>query len=68
VFRRLRLIDPEAAVVLTSGFSEPDQLKSMLDDGLLGFLPKPFAKNKLLTNVRSALDRAAARSAGPVAA
>jgi CheY-like chemotaxis protein len=62
VFDELRALNPEVAVVLSSGFAEQSKLGNMLAQGLKGFIPKPYTREKLLEQVRSTLD--AARTAG----
>jgi CheY-like chemotaxis protein len=63
VFDELRALNPNAAVVLSSGFAEQSKLGNMLAQGLRGFIPKPYRREKLLEQVRSTLDatRQAAR-------
>lgn len=56
VFEELRLINPNVGVVLSSGFTEQEKLRSMLAKGLRGFIPKPYTQQKLLLQVRSTLD------------
>jgi len=56
VFSELRMINPHVPVVLSSGFTEQDKLKWMLARGLRGFIPKPYTQQKLLLQVRTALD------------
>jgi CheY-like chemotaxis protein len=56
VFHELRQINPAAAVVLSSGFTEHDRLRGMLAHGLRGFIPKPYTKQKLLDQIRTTLD------------
>jgi CheY-like chemotaxis protein len=56
VFDELRLLNPNAAVVLSSGFAEQSKLGNMLAQGLRGFIPKPYSREKLLEQVRSTLD------------
>ena len=56
VFEELRIINPRVAVVLSSGFTEHDNLRIMLSKGLRGFIPKPFSRQKLLMQVRATLD------------
>jgi CheY-like chemotaxis protein len=56
VFDELRALNPEVAVVLSSGFSEQSKLGNMLAQGLRGFIPKPYTREKLLEQVRSTLD------------
>ncbi|MFL6585036.1 MAG: response regulator [Chthoniobacterales bacterium] len=56
VFDELRILNPNAAVVLSSGFAEQSKLGNMLSQGLRGFIPKPYSREKLLEQVRSTLD------------
>jgi CheY-like chemotaxis protein len=64
VFAELLLINPKAPVVLSSGFAEQERLRSMLARGLRGFIPKPYTQQKLLTQIRSALDTLNAERSG----
>ena len=61
VFDELRELNPNVAVVLSSGFAEQSKLGNMLAQGLKGFIPKPYTREKLLEQVRSTLD---ARNSG----
>jgi len=63
VFDELRALNPDVAVVLSSGFAEQSKLGNMLAQGLRGFIPKPYTREKLLEQVRSTLD--AARDSTP---
>jgi CheY-like chemotaxis protein len=56
VFAEVRLINPNATVVLSSGFAENECMRGMLARGLRGFIPKPYTQQKLLSQVRSVLD------------
>ena len=58
VFDELRGLNPEVAVVLSSGFAEQSKLGIMLAQGLKGFIPKPYTSEKLLEQVRSTIDAA----------
>jgi CheY-like chemotaxis protein len=58
VFEELRAINPKVNVVLSSGFAEQSKIASMLAQGLRGFIPKPYSREKLLEQVRSTLDAA----------
>jgi CheY-like chemotaxis protein len=58
VFDELRGLNPEVAVVLSSGFAEQSKLGIMLAQGLKGFIPKPYTAEKLLEQVRSTIDAA----------
>jgi CheY-like chemotaxis protein len=56
VFEELRLLNPRVAVLLSSGFPQQAQLSQMLAKGLRGFMPKPYTREKMLSQIRSALD------------
>ena len=58
VFEELRVLNPKVNVVLSSGFAEQTKIASMLAQGLRGFIPKPYSREKLLEQVRSTLDAA----------
>ena len=58
VFDELCALNPDVAVVLSSGFAEQTKLSHMLAQGLRGFIPKPYTREKLLEQVRSTLDSA----------
>ena len=47
---------PQAKVVIASGYSAKDQVKTTLESGAQGFVAKPFRLLDLLTTVRSVLD------------
>ena len=56
VFDELRALNPNVAVVLSSGFKEQSKLGNMLSQGLRGFIPKPYTRERLLEQVRSTID------------
>jgi CheY-like chemotaxis protein len=56
VFDELRALNPNIAVVLSSGFAEQSKVSAMLAQGLRGFIPKPYSCEKLLEQVRSTFD------------
>ncbi len=64
VFEDLRKIKPSVAVMLSSGFTEQEKVRSMLAKGLRGFLPKPYSEERLLTQVRTTLDTIRAEKTG----
>jgi CheY-like chemotaxis protein len=56
VFDELRELNPDVSVVLSSGFAEQSKLGNMLAQGLKGFIPKPYTREKLLEQVQSTLE------------
>jgi len=58
VFDELKALNPDVDVVLSSGFAEQQKVSSMLAQGLRGFIPKPYTREKLMAQVRSTLDAA----------
>jgi signal transduction histidine kinase/CheY-like chemotaxis protein len=54
--RRMRVLNPQLRVILTSGFNEQAIIDRFAGRGLAGFLPKPFSVDMLLGMVRDALD------------
>ena len=47
-FKMMRNIDPKARVILCTGFGEKDSRESFEDEGLAGFIQKPFEMDALL--------------------
>lgn len=58
VFEELKALNPAVNVVLSSGFAEQNKIGAMLAQGLRGFIPKPYTREKLLEQVRETLDAA----------
>jgi CheY-like chemotaxis protein len=58
VFDELKILNPNVDVVLSSGFAEENKISTMLAQGLRGFIPKPYTREKLLAQVRFTLDAA----------
>ncbi|MBA7613021.1 Sensor kinase CckA [subsurface metagenome] len=56
-FLRLKKINPEVKVLLSTGYSQNGKAKKILDSGVKGFIQKPYQVNKLLSKVRSVLDK-----------
>jgi PAS domain S-box-containing protein len=50
-FRKLRQIQPEVRVLLTSGYNEQDATNHFVGKGLAGFLQKPFRMDALVAKV-----------------
>ena len=55
-FYRLRSIDPEANVLLFSGFVSESEVHDLLQQGACGFLPKPHRLPTVARAIRSILD------------
>ncbi len=55
VFRSIRELDPEARVILMSGYLEKEVLEGFGTAGLSGFLQKPFRPEDLLFKIREVL-------------
>jgi PAS domain S-box-containing protein len=54
-FRLLRRINPSARVLVLSGFSVEGEAQSILDEGALGFMQKPFRLAELSEKVETCL-------------
>jgi PAS domain S-box-containing protein len=50
-FRKLKEIDPNVRVILTSGYTEEDATKHFPGKGLAGFIQKPFSPQKLIAKL-----------------
>ncbi|UCD56012.1 MAG: response regulator, partial [Candidatus Hydrogenedentota bacterium] len=55
-FLKLKKINPQVKVLLSTGYSQNGEAKEMLNDGVIGFVQKPYQLGDLLSKVRSALD------------
>jgi DNA-binding NarL/FixJ family response regulator len=47
VFRDIRSIDPQAKVLMSSGFARDAGVSELMKEGLSGFLKKPYHRNEL---------------------
>jgi CheY-like chemotaxis protein len=55
-FQQIKAIDPEATVVLMSGYAEPERASGWLKEGWAGFLQKPFTPQEITGTMRRVLD------------
>lgn len=55
-FEKLKEINPKVKVILTSGFSKENDLKQMLDNGLSGFIHKPYSLIELSHMLRKVMN------------
>ena len=46
-FYKMKEIDPNCKIIISSGFTKDDNLKKLKEDGLLGFIQKPFKEYEM---------------------
>jgi two-component system cell cycle sensor histidine kinase/response regulator CckA len=54
-FHRLRTINPDVRVILSSGYDVDDRVRQLTDSGALAFIQKPYHIETLLNMVRKVL-------------
>ena len=57
IFRRLVKLNPDVCVVLASGYNVNRKISTLLNQGCLDFIQKPFQTQTLTTKIRQALNR-----------
>ena len=57
-FFRLKAIDPDVKILLSSGFVSEEEVNDLLQQGACGFLPKPHRLPVLIKEIRRILDEA----------
>ena len=62
-FYQIRAIDPEAKILLSSGFVSENEVQDLLAQGACGFLPKPHRLPVVARAIREILDRGKAADA-----
>jgi two-component system cell cycle sensor histidine kinase/response regulator CckA len=55
VFKSIRKINPNAAVVITTGFGENQEILELMNLGCRGFIQKPYGLDALAEKINSAL-------------
>ena len=55
-FYQIRAIDPDAKILLSSGFVQEGAVQDLLDNGAAGFIAKPHRLPKLTKAIRDVLD------------
>jgi CheY-like chemotaxis protein len=55
--RRLQAIDPAVPVILSSGYPEKGAIERFADEGLAGFLEKPYVPTEMIERVRVAIEQ-----------
>ena len=54
-FKALQALDPNASVVITSGYSESERTQECMELGAKSFLKKPYTKQQLEASIRNSL-------------
>ena len=54
-FRELRRIRPDARVILSSGYTEEEATAQLSDEGLAGFIQKPYTPTALVEKLREVI-------------
>jgi PAS domain S-box-containing protein len=54
--RKLREVDPEVRIILSSGFSIEEDAQEAIEEGIQGFLPKPYRAHTLAAELRRVLN------------
>lgn len=57
-FKRLRQIDPDACVLIASGYARHGDVDALLSAGAVGYLGKPYDRRELQNAIRHALNMA----------
>ncbi|MCP3967163.1 MAG: response regulator [Lentisphaerae bacterium] len=55
-FFQIRAIDPEAKILLSSGYVSQEEVNDLLQQGAKGFLPKPHRLASMANEIRRILD------------
>ena len=54
-FRRIRALAPSIPVLLSSGFTDPEAMATLLEEGLNGVIAKPYRMENLSNRIREVL-------------
>jgi len=54
-FRAIQAEDPDARVILTTGFADREEIASLLEDGVTDYLIKPYRGDRLVKMISEAL-------------
>lgn len=55
VFRKIRSLNPETRIIISSGYSMNDETQNLIKEGAVAFLQKPFLKAQLEETVEKAI-------------
>ncbi len=56
VFRQMKMINPAVRAMISSGFGLENEMKQILDEGIMGFLQKPYKVSVLLSALNEILE------------
>jgi CheY-like chemotaxis protein len=54
--RKLKQLEPAARIILSSGFSIEEDAQEAFEEGIQGFLPKPYRAHSLAAELRRVLN------------
>ncbi len=57
LFEKIRRINPQARVILSTGYSQSDEARQLLNSGCCELISKPFRIEELSQKIRDVLDR-----------
>lgn len=57
LYRRILEINPKVKVVFASGYCPPEEIEAIWQEGLMGFVQKPYQIESLTTELRRVLDK-----------
>ena len=55
-FFKIKAIDPNAKILLSSGYVSEEEVKDLLSQGACGFIPKPHRLANMAVDIRKVLD------------
>ncbi len=55
-FYELKAVDPEVKILLVSGFKQDARVKKLIEEGVNGFIQKPYTMEKLSKHISEILD------------
>ncbi len=55
VFQEINIINPSVKVILSSGYDEQDAMQRFSNEGVVGFIQKPYVFKLLIEKLRSVL-------------
>ncbi|HDI00796.1 MAG TPA: response regulator, partial [Firmicutes bacterium] len=56
LYRRLKEMDPDARVLILSGYGLGEDVRELISEGVVGFVQKPISMRELARKLREALE------------